>query len=246
MEKKLLNKIAIVTGGCRGIGLAISEELLKNGAYVFALDYVIPENIEFENSNYAAYFKTIQADVSSEESVNAAIEQVLKEKEAIHILVNNAGITRDNLLIKMSEKEWDSVLDTNLKGAFICSKAVAKTMMLQRQGRIVNVSSVVGAMGNAGQSNYSASKAGMMGFTKSLAKELGSRNILVNCIAPGYVRSAMTDALNDEQKKQFLNNIPLKRVAEPSDIANLTMFLVSEESSYITGQVIHINGGLFM
>jgi len=246
MEKKLLNKIAIVTGGCRGIGLAISEELLKNGAYVFALDYVIPENLEFENSNYAAYFKTIQADVSSEESVNAAIEQVLKEKEAIHILVNNAGITRDNLLIKMSEKEWDSVLDTNLKGAFICSKAVAKTMMLQRQGRIVNIASIIGAIGNAGQANYSASKAGMMGFTKSLAKELGSRNILVNCIAPGYVRSAMTDALNDEQKKQFLNNIPLKRVAEPSDIANLTMFLVSEESSYITGQVIHINGGLFM
>lgn len=246
MENKLLNKIAIVTGGCRGIGLAISEELLRNGAYVFALDYVIPDEIQLQDSSFKERFKTIQADVSSEESVNAAIEQVLKEKEAIHILVNNAGITRDNLLIKMSEKEWDSVLDTNLKGAFICSKAVAKTMMLQRQGRIVNISSVVGAMGNAGQANYSASKAGMMGFTKSLAKELGSRNIIVNCIAPGYVRSAMTDALNDEQKKQFLNNIPLKRVAEPSDIANLTMFLVSEESSYITGQVIHINGGLFM
>jgi len=246
MEKKLLNKIAIVTGGCRGIGLAISEELLKNGAYVFALDYVIPDEIQLQDSSLKENFKTIQADVSSEESVNAAIEQVLKEKEAIHILVNNAGITRDNLLIKMSEKEWDSVLDTNLKGAFICSKAVAKTMMLQRQGRIVNIASIIGAIGNAGQANYSASKAGMMGFTKSLAKELGSRNILVNCIAPGYVRSAMTDALNDEQKKQFLNNIPLKRVAEPSDIANLTMFLVSEESSYITGQVIHINGGLFM
>lgn len=246
MENKLLNKIAIVTGGCRGIGLAIAEELIKNGVFVYALDYVIPENIQFENSSFKERFKTIQADVSSEESVNTAIEQILKEKEAIHILVNNAGITRDNLLIRMSEKEWDSVLDTNLKGAFICSKAVAKTMMLQRQGRIVNISSVVGAMGNAGQANYSASKAGMMGFTKSLAKELGSRNIIVNCIAPGYVRSAMTDALNDEQKKQFLNNIPLKRVAEPSDIANLTMFLVSEESSYITGQVIHINGGLFM
>jgi len=246
MENKLLNKIAIVTGGCRGIGLAIAEELIKNGAFVYALDYVIPENIQFENSSFAASFKAIQADVSSEESVNEAIEQVVKEKEAIHILVNNAGITRDNLLIRMSEKEWDSVLDTNLKGAFICSKAVAKTMMLQRHGRIVNISSVVGAMGNAGQANYSASKAGMMGFTKSLAKELGSRNILVNCVAPGYVRSAMTDALNDEQKKQFLNNIPLKRVAEPSDIANLVMFLVSEESSYITGQVIHINGGLYM
>ncbi len=246
MENKLLNKIAIVTGGCRGIGLAISEELLKNGAYVFALDYVIPDEIKLQDSSFKERFKTIQADVSSEESVNAAIEQILKEKEAIHILVNNAGITRDNLLIKMSEKEWDSVLDTNLKGAFICSKAVAKTMMLQRQGRIVNIASIIGTIGNAGQANYSASKAGMMGFTKSLAKELGSRNILVNCIAPGYVRSAMTDALNDEQKKQFLNNIPLKRVAEPSDIANLTMFLVSEESSYITGQVIHINGGLYM
>jgi len=246
MENKLLNKIAIVTGGCRGIGLAISEELLKNGAYVFALDYVIPDEIKLQDSSFKERFKTIQADVSSEESVNAAIEQILKEKEAIHILVNNAGITRDNLLIKMSEKEWDSILDTNLKGAFICSKAVAKTMMLQRQGRIVNIASIIGTIGNAGQANYSASKAGMMGFTKSLAKELGSRNILVNCIAPGYVRSAMTDALNDEQKKQFLNNIPLKRVAEPSDIANLTMFLVSEESSYITGQVIHINGGLYM
>ncbi len=246
MENKLLNKIAIVTGGCRGIGLAISEELLKNGAYVFALDYVIPDEIKLQDSSLKERFKTIQADVSSEESVNTAIGQILKEKEAIHILVNNAGITRDNLLIKMSEKEWDSVLDTNLKGAFICSKAVAKTMMLQRQGRIVNIASIIGTIGNAGQANYSASKAGMMGFTKSLAKELGSRNILVNCIAPGYVRSAMTDALNDEQKKQFLNNIPLKRVAEPSDIANLTMFLVSEESSYITGQVIHINGGLFM
>lgn len=246
MEKKFINKIAVVTGGCRGIGLAISEELLKNGAYVFALDYVIPDNIELQDNSWKENYKAIQADVSSEESVNTAFEQVLKEKDAVHFLINNAGITRDNLLIRMAEQEWDSVLDTNLKGAYLCSKAAAKKMISQRQGRIVNIASVVGAMGNPGQSNYSASKAGLMGLTKSLARELASRNILVNCVAPGFVRSAMTDALNEEQKKQFFANIPLKRVAEPIDIANLVTFLVSEESSYVTGQVIHVNGGLYM
>jgi len=245
---RLNGKLAIITGGCRGIGAAIVQRFINEGAdKIFVLDYVIPEDIKFfEDENLNQKIICIQTDVSSEESVNSAFKTVLESSSRIDILVNNAGITRDNLLIRLTEKDWDSVLDTNLKGAFFCCRAASKTMMSQRQGRIINIGSVVGAIGNAGQSNYSASKAGLFGFTKSLAKELGSRNILVNCIAPGYVATPMTDKLTDEQKNLFLVNVPLKRVAQPEDVASAVLFFASEDSAYITGQVLHVDGGLAM
>ncbi|MGB9702293.1 MAG: 3-oxoacyl-[acyl-carrier-protein] reductase [Candidatus Kapaibacteriota bacterium] len=248
MENRFQNKIAVVTGGCRGIGKAIALKFASEGAYVYALDYVIPPVDEpfCENADIAANIKCLQADVTKLESIEENVNVILKEKERIDIWINNAGITRDNLLIRMNETEWDAVLDTNLKGAFLCTKAIARIMMGQRFGRIINIGSVVGSMGNAGQANYSASKAGLIGFTKSIARELASRNILVNLVAPGYVRTPMTEQLSDEQKKAFIDNIPLKRVAEPEDIANAVAFFASNEASYITGQVLHVNGGLYM
>lgn len=248
MQNRFENRIAVVTGGCRGIGKSIAIKLASEGAFVYALDYVVPDESEVfcENPDIASKIKCLQADVSNFSSVENCVNTILEEKNRIDILVNNAGITRDNLLMRMSEAEWDAVLNTNLKGAFICTKLISRPMMSQRYGRIVNVGSVVGLMGNAGQSNYSASKAGLVGFTKSIARELASRNILVNLVAPGYVRTAMTEKLNDEQKKAFIENIPLKRVAEPEDIANAVAFLCSEEASYITGNVLNVNGGLYL
>ncbi|MBM2813876.1 MAG: 3-oxoacyl-[acyl-carrier-protein] reductase [Ignavibacteria bacterium] len=248
MEKKLEGKIAVITGGCRGIGKAMVELFARQGAIVYTIDHVIPQEGEafIEDAEIASSIACLQADVTKEESVNNAFAEILKRSNRIDILINNAGITRDNLLLRLSEQDWDAVLDTNLKGAFLCTKAVAKPMMAQRAGRIINIASVVGQIGNAGQSNYSASKAGMFGFTKSIARELSSRNILVNCIAPGYVRTPMTEKLTDEQKQAFIQNIPLKRVAEPLDIANAASFLASDESSYITGHVLHVNGGMAM
>jgi len=245
---KFKDKVVVVTGGCRGIGKAIVEMFLEEGALVYAWDYKIPEPGEtfIENEEYKNNVRVIQVDVSSTDSVNSAAQKVIDEAGKVDILVNNAGITRDNLLIRMSEAEWDSVLNTNLKGAFLCTKALVRPMMNQRWGRIINISSVVGEIGNAGQANYSASKAGLIGFTKSIAKELASRNILVNAIAPGYVRTAMTDKLSPEQKEAFLKNIPLRREAEPEDIAKVVLFLASDYASYITGQVINVDGGLVM
>jgi 3-oxoacyl-[acyl-carrier protein] reductase len=242
------NKVVIVTGGCRGIGLSIVEKFAREGAKVYALDFKIPaENEEFPNDlSLKPLVKAVQVDVSIMDSVQAAMDFVVKDAGRIDVLINNAGITRDNLLMRMSELEWDSVINTNLKGTFLCIKAVTRQMMGQRSGRIINIGSIVGTIGNAGQTNYSASKAGMIGLTKSVAKELASRNILVNLIAPGYVITAMTHGLTDDQKNAFLNNIPLKRGATPEDIANVAAFLASEESSYVTGQVIHVDGGLYM
>ncbi len=248
MKERFENRIAIVTGGCRGIGKSIAMKLASEGAFIYALDYVIPNEDEVfcEQPELAARIKCMQADVTNFASVESCANTIIEENKKIDILVNNAGITRDNLLMRMSETEWDAVINTNLKGTFICTKIVSRPMMSQRYGRIVNIGSVVGIMGNAGQANYSASKAGMIGFTKSIARELASRNILVNLIAPGYVRTAMTDKLSDEQRKAFLDNIPLKRVAEPEDIANSVAFLCSDDASYITGQVLNINGGLYL
>jgi 3-oxoacyl-[acyl-carrier protein] reductase len=248
MINELDGKIAVVTGGCRGIGKAIAERLANMGAQVFALDYKIPEENEVFITDEKIKSKVIciQLDVTIDESVNSAFNEVLKISGRIDILVNNAGITRDNLIMRLSEKDWDAVLDTNLKGAFLCSKTAIKTMMAQRSGRIINIGSVVGTIGNAGQANYSASKAGLIGLTKSFAKELGSRNILVNLVAPGFVLTPMTDKLNDEQKQAYLNNIPLKRAATPEDIANVVGFFASDASSYVTGQVVHVDGGLAM
>jgi 3-oxoacyl-[acyl-carrier protein] reductase len=248
MEKRLINKTAIVTGGCRGIGKAIVERLAKEGARVFALDYVLPKQDEIfiDDKDSSSSVSCIQTDVTSYESCQTSVDAVIKETGRIDILVNNAGITRDNLVLRMSVEEWSSVIDTNLKGAFLMSKAVARTMMGQRQGRIINIGSIVGITGNAGQANYSSSKAGLIGLTKSLAKEFGSRNILVNCIAPGFVITSMTNKLTEEQKSEFLKNIPLKRAAEPVDIANVAAFLTTEDSSYITGQVFNVDGGMVM
>ncbi|MGB9771279.1 MAG: 3-oxoacyl-[acyl-carrier-protein] reductase [Candidatus Kapaibacteriota bacterium] len=246
--ERFKEKVVVVTGGCRGIGKAIVEGFLREGAFVYAWDYKIPEPGEafIDNESMGQRVSVVQVDVSSADSVNLASQKVLEERGKVDILVNNAGITRDNLILRMSENEWDAVLNTNLKGAFLCTKALVRAMMNQRWGRIVNISSIVGEIGNAGQSNYSASKAGLIGFTKSLAKELASRNILVNAIAPGYVRTAMTDKLTAEQKELFLKNIPLRREAEPEDIAKVVLFLASDDASYITGQVINVDGGLVM
>jgi 3-oxoacyl-[acyl-carrier protein] reductase len=246
--ERFKEKVVVVTGGCRGIGKAIVEGFLREGAFVYAWDYKIPEPGEafIDNESMGQRVSVVQVDVSSADSVNLASQKVLEERGKVDILVNNAGITRDNLILRMSENEWDAVLNTNLKGAFLCTKALIRAMMNQRWGRIVNISSIVGEIGNAGQSNYSASKAGLIGFTKSLAKELASRNILVNAIAPGYVRTAMTDKLTAEQKELFLKNIPLRREAEPEDIAKVVLFLASDDASYITGQVINVDGGLVM
>lgn len=246
--KRFEEKIVVVTGGCRGIGKAIAERFAAEGAKVYALDYKIPEpgEVFIEDANLAPRIIAKQADVTSFDSIQKVTDEILEESKRIDILVNNAGVTRDNLLMRMSEQEWDQVLDTNLKGVFVCTKVMTKPMMSQRFGRIVNIGSVVGTMGNAGQANYSSSKAGLIGFTKSVARELASRNIIVNCVAPGYVRTPMTDKLTDEQKAVFIVNIPLKRVAEPEDISNAVAFLASEDASYITGQVLHVNGGMLM
>ena len=248
MNKSLDGQIAIVTGGCRGIGKSIVMRLASQGAFVYAADYKIlePDEVFSQNEEINSLVSIVQLDVTSSDSVNTVVEKIISEKGRIDILINNAGITRDTLVLRMIEQDWDAVLDTNLKGAFLCSKAVAKQMMSQRYGRIVNIGSVVGTMGNAGQANYSASKAGLIGLTKSLAKEFASRNILVNCIAPGYVTTVMTEQLSDEQKQVFLQNIPLKRGATPDDIANAVAFFTGNDSSYITGQLLHVNGGMLM
>ncbi len=246
--KRFEGKVAVVTGGCRGIGKAIVERFLNEGARVFALDFRIPEagEVFIEDAEMASRVACKQADVTSFDSVQKVCDEIVAEAGRIDFLVNNAGVTRDNLLMRMSEEEWDMVLNTNLKGVFICTKVFSRVMMSQRYGRIVNIGSVVGSMGNAGQANYSSSKAGLIGFTKSIAKELASRNILVNCVAPGYVRTPMTDKLTDDQRAAFLVGIPLKRPAEAEDIANVVTFFASEDASYVTGQLIHVDGGMVM
>lgn len=234
----LENKVAIITGGSRGIGRAIADSYLKQGAIVYAFD-VMPPEIELPEN-----MKFIKTDVTNAASIDESVKTVIDEAKSIDILVNNAGITRDNLVMRMKEEDWDKVLNINLKGAFLCTKAVIRQMMKQRSGRVINMGSIVGSTGNAGQVNYSASKAGLIGMTKSMAKEFGSRNILVNCIAPGFVKTDMTDALTDEQRAYFEANIPLKRGADPKDIANTAVFFASELSAYVTGQVLHVDGGL--
>ena len=249
MSITMNGKVAVVTGGSRGIGEAIVKNLARQGYIVYGTFNSSPDSAnrivdEMKSEGCDVRFKKI--DISSEESVKVGFEEIVKEAGRIDALVNNAGITKDTLLMRMSEQDWDDVLDTNLKGAFLCCKAASRPMMSQRSGRIVNISSIVGLRGNAGQVNYSSSKAGMIGLTKSLAQELASRNILVNCIAPGYVETDMTDKLNDEQRKAFAEKIPLKRAAAPSEIAGVVSFFLHDDSSYVTGQVIAVDGGLAM
>lgn len=243
----LNNKISLVTGGTRGIGREVALALAKEGSDV-AISYTSNEelalNIVEEIKNLGVNSIAVEANVANNDDVVNMIKTVEEKLGTIDILVNNAGITKDNILIKMSEEDWDSVLDVNLKGVFLCSKAVARAMMKKRYGKIINISSVVGINGNPGQSNYSASKAGVIGFTKSIAKELASRGIRINAIAPGFIETDMTNALKDEIKNEMMKNIPLNSFGQPRDIAHLVLFLASEKSDYITGEVIKVDGGM--
>ena len=244
-----MSKTAIVTGGSRGIGRAAAIELSKMGMNVAIIYHGNQEKAEEtvaickENGVEAI---AIRCDVKVKEEVDVAIENACETFGSVDVLVNNAGITKDGLLLRMSEEDFDAVLDTNLKGCFLFSKACASIMMKQRSGRIINIASIVGIQGNAGQANYAASKAGIIGFTKSLAKELGSRGITVNAVAPGFVETDMTDVLSDKVKESLMSLIPLKRTAKPEDIANAIGFLASDKASYITGQVLTVDGGMCM
>ncbi len=239
----------VVTGGSRGIGRAICTALAGPEAAVY-FNYA-------SNSRAAAETEAairecggtaagICADIASETAMTDFFQRILSETGRIDVLVNNAGMTRDGLLVRMKAADWDSVMDVNLKGAFLCAKLAAKTMIKQHSGRIINITSVVGVTGNSGQANYSASKAGMIGFTKAVAKELASRNITVNAVAPGYIETDMTEALSDKNKAAMLQQIPLGRFGNPQDVTAVVVFLASEAASYITGQVIHVSGGMYM
>ncbi|MGC4375605.1 3-oxoacyl-[acyl-carrier-protein] reductase [Fictibacillus sp. Mic-4] len=245
----LNGKTALVTGASRGIGRSIALHLAKAGAKI-AVNYSGSEakanEVVDEIRAHGGEAIAIQADVSNSESVNSMIKQVIDEFGSLDILVNNAGITRDNLLMRMKEEEWDAVINTNLKGVFLCTKAVSRQMMKQRSGRIINIASIVGVAGNPGQANYVAAKAGVIGLTKTAAKELASRNITVNSIAPGFIETDMTHVLEETVKSEMLKTIPLARFGQPDDIAALVVFLASDNSGYITGQTIHVDGGMVM
>lgn len=236
-------KTVIVTGSARGIGRIIAERFASFGANVVISD-VDQEQAESVAGEIGGATIGLKANVTIQEDVDNLFERTIKEFGQIDIVVNNAGITRDALLIRMHEKDWDMVLDINLKGAFLVTKSAAKLMMKQRYGRIVNISSVVGLTGNAGQANYAASKAGLIGLTKSIAKELGARGITVNAVAPGFIATEMTENLPEEAKEGFLSKLLIKRAGTPEDIASAVTFLSSDEASYITGQVLTVDGGL--
>lgn len=245
----LKGKTVIITGSGRGLGKAIALKLANMGANIVLNDIPASEAIdetysEFKNNGFNVI--ATKGDIRNFEDVESMVNAAVDAFGTVDILVNNAGITKDTLIMRMSESDWDDVLDINLKGAFLCTKAVAKVMMKKRTGKIINISSVSGVMGNPGQANYSSSKAGLIGLTKSTAKELAPRGITCNAIAPGIIESKMTEVLPDSVKENYFNNIPLKRFGKPEDIANLIAFLSSEDSNYITGQVINIDGGLVM
>ncbi len=244
----LKDKTAIVTGSARGIGKAIAKYLAENGAKVVISDVLETEGLKTKEEFLSLGFKAIfvKCDVASYESVDNLVKTAKNEFGSIDIMVNNAGITRDNLIMRMSESEWDSVININLKGVFNGIKAVTRPMMKQRAGKIINIASVVGQMGNPGQINYTAAKAGVIGMTKTAAKELGSRNINVNAVAPGFIVSDMTDKLSDKAKEDLVSLIPLKKLGTTEDIAKLVLFLASENANYITGQVINVDGGMVM
>ncbi|MBQ3943837.1 MAG: 3-oxoacyl-[Elusimicrobia bacterium] len=246
---KLKDQVAIITGSAQGIGKTIAETFAREGAKIVITDINIEKaqaTADEIKNKYNVETIAIASNVTKLSDCENLIAKTLDKFQKIDILVNNAGITKDNLVLRMTEQEWDAVISVNLKGVFNSIKAVTRTMFKQRKGRIINIASVVGIMGNAGQANYSASKGGVIALTKTCAKEFSSRNILVNAIAPGFIKTAMTDALSDEVKAKYAEVIPLKRLGEAQDIANSALFLASEDSSYITGNVINVNGGMYM
>lgn len=248
MEIDFNDKVIIVTGSGRGIGREIAESFTKNGATVIISDYSTESLIETENlfTTKGYSFKAIPCDVTNSEDVQNLIDLTYKEFGKIDVLINNAGITKDNLILRMKDEQWDSVIETNLKGVFLTTRASVKYFLKQRYGKIINISSVVGIIGNIGQSNYSASKAGIIGFSKSIARELAIRNITVNIVAPGFIDTPMTSVLPDGVKEDFIEKIPLKRMGTPTDIANIVLFIASPLADYITGQVINVDGGMVM
>jgi 3-oxoacyl-[acyl-carrier protein] reductase len=245
---KLKDKVAVVTGGARGIGREICSTFLKEGAVVYFFDVDREQGNktlrEFKSIHGKDRVNFMEVDITNEKNVENSIENITAVEEGIDILVNNAGITRDGLILRMSLDEWQKVIDINLTGTFICSKYVVKNMVKKRSGKIINISSIVGVHGNAGQSNYSSSKAGIIGLTKTLARELASRNILVNAIAPGYIETEMTKKLNDKVKEKLMERIPIKRLGSVKDVANTVLFLASDDSNYITGTVLSLDGGM--
>ncbi len=245
---ELTDKVAIVTGSARGIGREIALKLAEVGADVVVNDIEsAAESLESVVKEIKALNRqslAVTADVSSSEDVTRLVETAVKEFGKIDILVNNAGVTRDQLLMKMTDEEWDTVLNIDLKSAFLCTRAVIRHMLRQRSGRIISIASVVGMVGNAGQANYASAKAGVIGFTKSIAKEVGSRGITVNAVAPGYIQTKMTEQLNDDQRQEMLKHIPLASLGTPRDVAEAVAFLASEEARYITGHVLNVDGGM--
>lgn len=251
MEEFMLvkDKKALITGGARGIGKEIVTAFLNEGASVYFIDLQESEFMsEYEElaskTGQSVVFK--QGNVADEEEITKVVDEIVKESGGIDVLVNNAGITRDNLFFRMSAKEWNDVLSINLSSAFYISKVIARQMAKSKSGSIINIASIVGVIGNAGQANYSASKAGMIGLTKSLAREIGSRGVRVNAVAPGFIKTAMTDKLNDNQKEALLSQVPLGRLGNADEVASVVLFLASDLSSYITGEVIQITGGMGM
>ncbi|NLK95809.1 MAG: 3-oxoacyl-[acyl-carrier-protein] reductase [Clostridiales bacterium] len=245
----LNNKVAIVTGAAKGIGKAIAIKLASKGINI-VLNYRSSEDeaikVENEIKTFGVEVLRVKGDISKIEDVENLINSAKEKFGKIDIMVNNAGITKDTLLLRMKEEDFDSVIDVNLKGVFNCLKTITPIMVKQRAGKIINLSSVVGIVGNAGQVNYAASKAGVIGMTKSLAKEIGARGITVNAIAPGFIETDMTEVLGEKYKEEVKNGIPLKRLGKPEDVANVVAFLASDDANYITGQVIHVDGGMVM